>query len=155
VVFDAALESLRRTFPVVVADVTGDLEGEAETGSDDVEERNHMARRTIALSDVVVVVGSSGRTGRMALDATVEAVADHIGDASRVVKVLNRRWPDGPAAPDMIAVSWMPASGDLVECCRPLIDAIARLLSEGPSWHPAPRPTLVAPGSIGHWPGAR
>jgi MinD-like ATPase involved in chromosome partitioning or flagellar assembly len=154
-VFDAALESLRDTFSVVVADVTGDLEGEAETGSDDVEERNHMARRTVASSDIVVVVGAAGRTSQMALDATFEAVVDHIGDASRVVKVLNRIWPDDPADPDMIAVSSMPASADLVEWGGRLTDAIVGLLSEGRLRHPPPGPTLVAPRSIGHWSGAR
>ena len=41
---DASIVGLRRSFQVVVADVTGDVEGEAEGGSVDVEERNHLAR---------------------------------------------------------------------------------------------------------------
>ena len=41
---DAGVEGLRQAFQVVVADVTGDFEGEAEGGSADVEERNYLAR---------------------------------------------------------------------------------------------------------------
>ncbi len=44
--FDAMLTGLLRFFGLVVADITGEFEGEVETGSLDVEERNHMARAT-------------------------------------------------------------------------------------------------------------
>jgi hypothetical protein len=36
---------MRSAFSVVVADVCGDTEGEADSGSIEVEERNHMAER--------------------------------------------------------------------------------------------------------------
>ena len=47
----------------VVADVTGDVEGEAEGGSADVEERNHLARSAVLNSSVVVAVGAPGMKG--------------------------------------------------------------------------------------------
>jgi MinD-like ATPase involved in chromosome partitioning or flagellar assembly len=147
--FDAALEGLRAAFGTVVADVTGDLEGEAETGSADIEDRNHMARQTVAASDVVVVVGAPGPTGRRALDATVEAVADHLGDASRTVQVLTGPGPSD----DAIAVGRLDAGEDLERWGRPIADAVSARL--GARLRPSPRPSLVVPGSIGHWHGAR
>ncbi|HET9078117.1 MAG TPA: hypothetical protein VFN68_14365, partial [Acidimicrobiales bacterium] len=60
---DAALGGLRRSFQAVVADVTGDVEGEAECGSVEVEERNHLARAATLTATVVVVVGSPGLKG--------------------------------------------------------------------------------------------
>src|SRR5205085_2658800 len=42
--FAAAFDSLEHTFRVVVCDVDGDLEGEDDGGSVDVEERNVMSR---------------------------------------------------------------------------------------------------------------
>ena len=41
---EATVASLRRTYAIVVADTDADLEGEAETGSLDVEERNACSR---------------------------------------------------------------------------------------------------------------
>jgi hypothetical protein len=61
--FDAALDGLRRTFRAVVADIDSDLEGEAECGSVDVEERNLMARVTAGQADVVLAVGRPGLRG--------------------------------------------------------------------------------------------
>ena len=60
---DASIDGLRRSFHVVVADVTGDVEGEAEGGSADVEERNHLARSAALHSSVVVAVGAPGMKG--------------------------------------------------------------------------------------------
>jgi hypothetical protein len=48
--FEAGLEGLRSTARVVVADVDPDVEGEAATGSFDVEDRNLMARATLRRS---------------------------------------------------------------------------------------------------------
>ena len=57
---DASIDGLRRSFQVVVADVTGDLEGEADGGSVEVEERNHLARSAGA---ALRCGGSSRRPG--------------------------------------------------------------------------------------------
>ena len=138
----------------MVADVTGDLEGEAETGSTDVQERNHMARGTTARSDAVVVVGAAGPTGQKAFDATVAAVADHLGDASRTVRVLNGPHT-GTRLGDAIAVGRLAPGDDLAAWGRPVADAVSALIGAGTAPRQPPKPTLVAPGSIGQWHGAR
>ncbi|MEX1162172.1 MAG: hypothetical protein WEB03_01195 [Nitriliruptor sp.] len=93
--FDAALDSLRRTFAVTVCDVDPDLEGEAETGSLDVEERHLMTRATVARSSVIYVVGAPGLKG---VFSTVRLVGELLGfgaPAERIVPVVSR----GPRNP--------------------------------------------------------
>jgi hypothetical protein len=68
---EATLDSLQRLVDVVVADVEADVEGEAETGSLDVEERNLLARATIARADLVAVVGEPSMKGLVALVRTM------------------------------------------------------------------------------------
>jgi hypothetical protein len=87
---DATIDGLRRSWQVVVADVTGDFEGEAESGSADVEERNHLARTTVAHADVVVVVGTTGLKGTHSLAGLLRSVLAHGVDAHRVVTVVNQ-----------------------------------------------------------------
>jgi hypothetical protein len=88
--FEAALAGLRATFGLVVADVDADLEGEAECGSIEVEERNTMARSTMARADVVVVVGTPGVKGLHGLVRTVNRLREHGVAAERTLAVLNR-----------------------------------------------------------------
>ncbi|MEX1177433.1 MAG: hypothetical protein WEB09_03135 [Nitriliruptor sp.] len=93
--FDAALDSLRRTFAVTICDVDPDLEGEAETGSLDVEERHLMTRAAVARASVVFVVGAPGLKG---LFSTVRLVGDLLGfgaPVDRIVPVVSR----GPRNP--------------------------------------------------------
>lgn len=93
---DAAIEGLRRSFQITVADVTGDVEGEAECGSADVEERNHLARHAVRNASVVVTVGSAGLKGIHSLAGLVRALVA-IGVApERIVPVVNRA-PRSPA----------------------------------------------------------
>ena len=54
----AALAGLRATFEVVVADIDADLEGEAECGSIEVEERNTMARTVANRADGTTPISS-------------------------------------------------------------------------------------------------
>lgn len=63
----AALDSLRAAYRIVVADVDGEVEGEAETGSVDLEERNQLGRVALSRADLVVAVGRSGLGGLHAL----------------------------------------------------------------------------------------
>ncbi|HEX6235828.1 MAG TPA: hypothetical protein VFZ68_01470 [Acidimicrobiales bacterium] len=86
----AALEGLRRTFRVVVTDVDGDVEGEAATGSVDVEERNVLARVALGAADLVLVVGRPGLTGLHAQLGVVTDLLDAGVEPSRVVPVINR-----------------------------------------------------------------
>jgi hypothetical protein len=87
---DASIEGLRRAFQVVVADVTGDLEGEAEGGSADVEERNHLARGAALHSSVVVAVGGPGMKGVYSLAYLVRSLIAIGASPGRIVPVINR-----------------------------------------------------------------
>ncbi|MCU1356205.1 MAG: hypothetical protein JWM89_1623 [Acidimicrobiales bacterium] len=86
----ASLESLRRSFRLVVADVDGDLEGEAETGSFDVEDRNRLARTAVEASDLVVVVGSCTSTGLFDLVRGLADLRRHGVAGARTLVTLNR-----------------------------------------------------------------
>ena len=54
--FAAALFNMQRAFRFVIADIDADIEGEDETGSLDVEERNNIARHTATHADIVVTL---------------------------------------------------------------------------------------------------
>ena len=74
----------------VVADVDPDTEGERETGSLDVEDRNLMARTVLHRADLVLVVGNDGIKGIHSLVRTLEDVHGCGVEAERIVPVLNR-----------------------------------------------------------------
>jgi hypothetical protein len=95
--FEAAIDSLRRGFRVVVADVDDDVEGERSTGSLDVEERNGMARVVTAAADLVVVVGAPGLHGLHGLLRVTRDLLDHGVSGHRLLPVLNRA-PRSPRA---------------------------------------------------------
>jgi hypothetical protein len=82
---EATLDSLQRLFDVVVADVESDVEGEAETGSLEVEERNLLARATMARADAVAVVGEPSMKGLVAL---VRTLADLLGFGVPIERLL-------------------------------------------------------------------
>ena len=74
----------------MIADVDADLEGEAETGSLDIEDRNLIARSTHARADLVLVVGNPTMKGlhgmcRLLRDLVAFGVA-----SDQIVPVLNR-----------------------------------------------------------------
>lgn len=85
---DAAIASLRRTYATVVADAEPDLEGETETGSLDVEDRNACARLLTGAADVVVVTGTDGVVGVQRLVRTLAALAAHRVDPGRLLPVV-------------------------------------------------------------------
>lgn len=87
---DAALAGLRRTFQVVVADLTGDVEGEAEGGSLDVEERNHLARAATLQSTVTVAVGTPGLKGIHSLAGLIRSLVRAGVSEERILAVVNR-----------------------------------------------------------------
>ena len=74
----------------MVADVDADVEGEQQCGSADVEDRNVLARQTLAEADLVLVVGLPGVVGLHALLRVVTGLLDHGVEASRIVPVINR-----------------------------------------------------------------
>lgn len=88
--FEAAFDGLRRGFGIVVCDTDADLEGESETGSVEVEERNVMARTAAAASSVVFAVGLPGVKG---IHSHVRVIHDLIGfgvPSRNIVPVVNR-----------------------------------------------------------------
>ncbi|MGY6500312.1 MAG: hypothetical protein ACXIVQ_05355 [Acidimicrobiales bacterium] len=86
----AAVDGLRRTYRTVVVDVDADLEGEQDTGSPDIEERNVLARSTITTADVVVVVGRGGTVGIHRLAVLARRLLAHGVPPERLLLVLNR-----------------------------------------------------------------
>ncbi len=174
--FDAALEGLRHAFQVVVADVTGDVEGETDSGSIEVEERNHMARQTVATADVVFAVGAPGLKGVHSLAVLVRSLLDAGVSASRLVPVVNRS-PRNPrsraetatalaalvARPTALAGPVAvperriePALRDGAALPSALVSPLASALQAVLDRHADAPParvaaTRLAPGSLGHW----
>ena len=83
-----AVTALTRTFDVVVADVDPDVEGEAETGSVDVGDRNLLARTTLPRAAVVLVTARPGIQGLGRLARHLHELADGWVDPARLVPVL-------------------------------------------------------------------
>lgn len=86
----AAIDGLQRSFDVVVIDTDADLEGEAQTGSLDVEDRNSLARASVQVADVVVAVGTPSLTGVQAINRIVRDLGDVGVERDRIVPVVNR-----------------------------------------------------------------
>jgi hypothetical protein len=174
---DAAIEGVRRAFQVVVADVTGDLEGEADGGSMDVEERNHLARAAVLRSTVVVAVGSPGMKGVHSLGGLIRSVGQAGVPAERIVAVMNRspRNPRARAESARALAAVLSGAGmalaspvavperkleDVLRQGAPLPSAVVsplvravqavadRQADVGP---PLLGPTRVQPGSLGTW----
>lgn len=88
--FEAALDSLLASAQIVVADVDADLEGAADTGSMDVEDRHLLTRSILSRSDAVVLVGESSLKGLHALVRLADDVRRFGVAASRTMIALNR-----------------------------------------------------------------
>ncbi len=88
--FGMALESSRRGFDLVVADVDDDMEGEAQTGSFDIEDRNLMTRAALSQADVVLVVALPTLTGLRDLADALQTLEEFGVPGPRTVVVLNR-----------------------------------------------------------------
>ncbi len=179
--FEAALLGLRAGFDVVVADVDDDLEGEAECGSLDVEERNVMARTIARRADAVVVVGAPGFKGMHGLVRSVNRLREHGVPPERILAVINRSSRSAKGRAELTR-SFADLSGSrmggaavvgpvhvaerrgLDEILRdggrlpqaiaePVSRAVADLLDRAPAdAAPAePVPVPVTPGSLGSW----
>jgi hypothetical protein len=96
----AALDGLLGAYGLVVADCDADVEGELETGSVDVEERNALTRAAVARADLVVVVGTGGTKGTHAHARTCAQLLDHGVPPGRLVPLVNHagRTPGARAA---------------------------------------------------------
>lgn len=87
---ESAIDGLVRLAGLVVADVEADLEGEAETGSVDVEDRNVMARSVVSRADAVVVVGEASMKGCHALVRVLGDLLEFGVAPQRLLPVINR-----------------------------------------------------------------
>lgn len=87
---EAATSGLRRAYRAVVVDTEADVEGEADGGSIDVEERHLLARTAIGQATVVLVVGLPGLKGLHALSRTIAELCDFGVATERIVPVVNR-----------------------------------------------------------------
>lgn len=175
--FELAFDALRRAFDVVVADTDDDLEGEAEGGSADVEDRHIMARTTARHADVVFVVGVPGMKGLHALLTVVSEFVDFGVPADRLVPVINQA-PRLPRARAEIARALAELAGGLADGIpgplllprRPIDQALhdgARLpgsiteplagayqaVLDRVGRRPSDRgqPVAIVPGTIGSW----
>jgi len=172
---EAAVGGLRRAFQAVVADVTGDVEGEAQGGSVEVEERNVLARTALLRADAVLVVGAAGFKGLHSTANLVRSLVAVGVEAERVLVVINRapRAPHGRAqlartlqtllGPDTVAgVAHLPERrlDDALrdgaplpdQVVRPVGGALAALLERRADLAPpSVGPERIAPGALGTW----
>lgn len=145
---EAALDSLLRTFKVVVADVDPDLEGEDECGSVDVEERNLCARAAMARADVVVVTAVPGVVGTHRLVRILDGLLRFGVPAERILPVVTRA-PRSPraraelaaAVPALLAAGPAPVAAPLFVPERRHLDEVLRDAA------PLPRPLTAAPAA--------
>ncbi|HUR50227.1 MAG TPA: hypothetical protein VMY88_11970 [Acidimicrobiales bacterium] len=164
----AAIHGLRAAYDVVVCDIDPDLEGEAEGGSFDVEERNALARVAVANATGVVVVGGPGAKGTHSLLRVLGEFWSHGVKPERTVVVVNRadrlsldrlgvalgqlgaRDAATICLPELDLethlLSGAPLPGAFVD---PLTDAVLPLLAERPPSAAPPAPQRIAPGSLG------
>jgi hypothetical protein len=173
---EATVDGLRRAWQLVVADVTGDVEGEADSGSLDVEERNALARTASAQANVVVVVGAPGLKGVHSLTALVASLAGHDVDPARILPVVNRA-PRSPRAHAEVAGALAGLLGDRTRVaspvfvperklegaardglplpaavCDPVVAGIRAVLQRVADRPPATlTPAPITPGSLGTW----
>lgn len=178
--FEAAFESLRTAYRLVVCDTDADLEGEDEGGSIEVEERHVMSRTAALRADAVFAVGLPGMKGLHSLVRVLSELR-HVGVApGRVVPVVNRAprtgrgraevaatlealsGTGGPAFAPPVFLPDRRVEEPLLDGIRlsstltqPLRGAFAAIVDHEGAASPAggTEPQLVRPGSLGAWSG--
>lgn len=93
----AAIDGLRRSYAFVVADVDPTVDGEAETGSVDIELFNAAQRHAFGVASVLVVVSNPGMRGIRRMSTLLATMGRCGVPAERVLPVWNRA-PRGPSA---------------------------------------------------------
>ncbi len=91
----SALSALRRAYDVVVADLDSDLEGEVQSGSMDVEERNQLTRLAVMQTDVTLVVGHASMKGIHSLTRLLRDLVD-LGVAPSSLQAVFNHAPASP-----------------------------------------------------------
>lgn len=85
----AGWSSLFERYETIVCDITGDFDGADETGSDDIEDRNRLARLAARQSDLIAVTGVPGAWGIHHLVRTILALSELGIPCSRMLPVIN------------------------------------------------------------------
>lgn len=109
----AALDGLRRSYRAVVVEVDADVEGEAECGSVDVEERNVLARSCLTAADVVLAAGVPGIGGVHSLLRVLADLRELGVEPGRVVPLVNRAPRNPRARADLVRTLGALSSGVL------------------------------------------
>ena len=173
----AAMESLMGAYGTVVFDVDGDLEGESQSGSMDVEERNGLSRMAVQRANVVIAVGGASMKGLHSLAVIVEAVHAAAPGAA-VLAVINRAPRSPRSRADLTSAlhrlltaahSDRHAYGPIflperkvdailrdgvrlpAPLVQPLTGAVNALIAEAPRERSRPPVPAVRPGSLGSW----
>lgn len=172
---EAAVDNLTRTFRHLVVDVDHETEGEIETGSAELEDRNALARTALRSAAAVVVVGTPGLKGMHSL---LRVVADLLAagvEAQRIVPVLNRS-PRSPKArseyqrtfadlvadldPDVFPLVHLGSNRHVEGLVRdggrlpaaiggPVAAAVRAAVAEAGQLERAGEPVAITPGSLG------
>jgi len=176
--FTAAFDSACRGWRAVVCDTDADLEGEAEGGSMDVEERHLLARSVADHADAVFVVGHPTMKGIHGLVRVIGDLFEHHIAAERIVPVINLAPKAGRPRADLAkAVATLLQGRDgsellaspiflperpIDEALRdgvrlpasvtsPLAAAFHAVLDRTTRPDPMSEPQRILPGSLGHW----
>ncbi|MFN8039118.1 MAG: hypothetical protein U0Q07_07900 [Acidimicrobiales bacterium] len=178
---EAAIDGLRQAFTAVVADCDGDLEGEGECGSLDVEDRNVLARSAVRAADVVVVTARPsassihrlvrllGDVRRLGVDparilpCVVAAPRSGRTRAELAAAVHELERPDGadPVNPvlflperrrlDQLVIDGRPLPAGLADTAASGVQAVVQQVVRRAAPATAIAPVPIAPGSLGRW----
>lgn len=93
----AAIDGLRRSYDIVVADSDPTVEGESDTGSVDIELFNSAQRHAFSVASVVIVVVQPGIRGLRRLASLLSTLGNFGVPAARLVPVINQAPRSAPA----------------------------------------------------------
>ncbi|MCB1255601.1 MAG: hypothetical protein KDB26_00750 [Microthrixaceae bacterium] len=93
----AAIDGLRRSYDIVVADSDPTVDGESDTGSVDIELFNSAQRHAFSVASVVIVVVQPGIRGLRRLAGLVSTLGNFGVPAARLVPVINQAPRSAPA----------------------------------------------------------
>lgn len=85
----ATWTTLASMYATTICDLHGEFDGETETGSTDIEDRNRLGRMAAMQADLVVAIGAPGSWGVHHLVRTVMALTQLGVDSTRILPVIN------------------------------------------------------------------
>lgn len=85
----ASWATLMNCYETTVCDITGEFDGLEETGSNDIEDRNRLARMAARNSDLVLAVSRGGAWGMRHLISTIVSLEEIGVEPARIVPVIN------------------------------------------------------------------